>query len=226
MDVPIIHHENPRGRRVGGHRLLDVAGEVRLRPRRANRRSDQLPGRHLEVADQGQRPMPRGLELDLLAVPVGHRPTGGVSFQRLNARHLVAADRVRPVVPLQRGRLEVGVTDRLDLLLKLHWVLLGGVEPIPLLVGLQGGLAEITPHLGHRDRRHDAALHHLIGQFVGRPVSDGPTGLLRGLAGHGQDLDDLLRSELAGGGRTGAHRGGLARWPGARRRGCRGTRCE
>ena len=33
----------------------------------------------------------------------------------------------------------------------------------------------------------------------GRPVSDGSTGLLRGLAGHGQDLDDLLRSELAGG---------------------------
>ena len=41
--------------------------------------------------------------------------------------------------------------------------------------------------------------YDLIGQFAGRPVSDGLTGLLRGLAGHGQDLDDLLRSELAGG---------------------------
>src|SRR5271165_4110223 len=62
--------------------------------------------------------MPRVLELDHLAVPGGHRPTGGVSLQRLQACHLVAADRVRPVVLLQRGRLEVGVTDRLDLLLK------------------------------------------------------------------------------------------------------------
>ena len=105
----------------------------------------------------------------------------------------------RPVVLLQRRRLEVGVADRLDLLLKLHRILLGGVEPIPALVGLQGGLAEVTAHLGHRDRRHDAALDDLIGQFVGRPVSDGPAGLLRGLAGDGQDLGDLLRSELAGG---------------------------
>ena len=35
MDVPIIHHENPRGRRVGGHRLLDVAAKsasVRVGP--------------------------------------------------------------------------------------------------------------------------------------------------------------------------------------------------
>ena len=38
--------------RVGGHRLLDVADEVRLRPRRTDRRRDQLAGRHHEVADQ------------------------------------------------------------------------------------------------------------------------------------------------------------------------------
>ena len=44
-------------------------GEVRLRPRRADRGRDQLAGRHTEVADQGQRPMPRILGLDPLGLP-------------------------------------------------------------------------------------------------------------------------------------------------------------
>ncbi len=93
----------------------------------------------------------------------------------------------------------VRVADRLDLLLKLLRVLLGGVEPIPALVGLQGGLAEVAAHLGRRDRRDDAPLDDLVGQFVGRPVGDGPARLLGGLAGDREDLGDLLRGELARG---------------------------
>src|SRR5512135_3832639 len=54
MAVQVIRYEHPRRTRVNGHRLLDVAGEVGLGTRRADRGSDQLPGRHLEVADQGQ----------------------------------------------------------------------------------------------------------------------------------------------------------------------------
>ena len=50
------------------------------------------------------------------AVPVGHRPIGGVPLQRLDARHLVGADRVRPVILRQSGGLQVGVADRFDLL--------------------------------------------------------------------------------------------------------------
>ena len=82
---------------------------------------------------------------------------------------------------------------------KPHRVLLGGVEPIPALVGLHGGLAEVAAHLGRRDRRDDAPFDDLVGQFVGRPVGDGPAGLLGGLAGDREDLGDLLRGELAGG---------------------------
>ena len=70
MDVQVIHHEHPRTLRVGGHRLLDVAGEVGLRPRRTDRRPEQFPGRHHEVADQAQRPVPLVLELD----PFGTSP--------------------------------------------------------------------------------------------------------------------------------------------------------
>ena len=92
----------------------------------------------------------------------------------------------------------VRVADRLDLLLKLLRVLLGGVQPIPALVGLQGGRAEVAAHLGRRDRRDDAPLDDLVGQFVGRPVGDGPARLLGGLAGDREDLGDLLRGELAG----------------------------
>ena len=85
------------------------------------------------------------------------------------------------------GAAQVRVADRLDLLLKPDRVLLGGVEPIPALVGLHGGLAEVAAHLRGRDRRDDAPLDDLVGQLVGRPVGDGPAGLLGGLAGDRED---------------------------------------
>ena len=202
MNVQVIHHKHPRTVAVGGHRLLDVPDEVLLGPCRTERRSDQLPGRHLEVADQAQSPVPSVLELDQLALPRDHRLAGSRSLQRLQAGHLVHADGVGPLDPLPLGRRQVRLTDRLDLLLKPRGVRLGGVEPVATLVGLQGGLAQVAAHLRRRDRRHDAAPDHLIGQFQGRPVGDRPAGLLGGLAGDGQDLGDLLGSEL--GGSTGA----------------------
>ena len=64
---------------------------------------------------------------------------------------------------------------------------------------LQGGLAQVAAHLGGRDRRHEATLDHLIGQFLGRPVGDRPAGHLGRLAGDGQDWGDLLGGELGGG---------------------------
>ena len=101
--------------------------------------------------------------------------------------------------PLQVRCRALGVADGLDLTGEPLWVLLGGIEPIPTLVGLQGGFAEVAAHLGRRDRRDDAALGGLVGQFVRRPVGDGPAGLLGGLSGDGQDLSDLLGGEFAGG---------------------------
>ena len=203
MDVQVIRDEHPRRSRVGRHRLLDVAGEVGLGSRRADRGNNQFPGRHLEVADQSQRPVPLVLELDPCRLPRDHQLGRGGPLQRLNARHLVDADGVGILGPLQRRRRTVRVADRLDLLLKLHRVLLGGVQPIPALVGLQGGLAEVAAHLGRRDRRDDAPLDDLVGQFVGRPVGDGPARLRGGLAGDREDLGDLLRGELAGSARAG-----------------------
>src|SRR5262249_8352641 len=71
-------------------------------------------------------------------------------------------------------------------------------EPIPFLVWLQVGLTEVTPHLSHRDRWHDAALDDFRDQLTSCPMGDGPTGLRRWFTGDGQDLNDLLGRELAG----------------------------
>ena len=62
MDVQVIHYEHLRRSRVGRYRLLDVAGEVSFGSRRADRGSNQLPGRHLEVADQSSPTTHRRLE--------------------------------------------------------------------------------------------------------------------------------------------------------------------
>ena len=122
-----------------------------------------------------------------------------IAVQRLQAGHLVHADGVRLLGPFQLGCRAVRVTDGRDLLGELLRVLLGGVQPIPTLVGLQGGLPEVAAHLRRRDRGDDAALGDLVGQFVSRPMGDGPAGVLGGLAGDGQDLGDLLGGEFAGG---------------------------
>src|SRR5262245_63980498 len=119
---------------------------------------------------------------------VGHWLTGGGPLQRLQPGHLIGTDRVRVLVLLQGGRLEVGVTNCLDPLLKDYGVLLAGVEPIPFLVRLQVGLTEVTPHLSHRDRWHDAALDDFRDQLTSCPMGDGPTGLRRWFTGDGQDL--------------------------------------
>ena len=59
----------PTPLRIGGHRLLDMAGEIALRPRRTDRRRDHFSDRHHEVPDQAQRAMTGVLELDPLALP-------------------------------------------------------------------------------------------------------------------------------------------------------------
>ena len=127
MDVQVIDHEHPRPLRVGGHRLLDVTGEVGLCPRRTDRRPEQFSGRHHQVADPAQRPVLRVLELDPLALPRDHRLAGGVPFQRLQTGHLVHAHRVGLMGPLLLGRREVRVADPLHLLLKPHGILLSGI---------------------------------------------------------------------------------------------------
>jgi len=127
----------PRG---GRHRLLDVAGGSGLRPRRTDRRRSNSPVAP-HVPDQAQGPFrvySNSISWRFPAI-IG---LVGVPLQRLQARHLVHADRVRPLALLQRGRRKIRVTDGLGLRGELHRVRLGGIEPVPTLVRLQGGLAE------------------------------------------------------------------------------------
>ena len=80
-------------------------GEVLLAPRRLDRRGDHLTRRHLEVPDQALRPVPLVLELHLLDLTRPHRLGRGDPLLRLDARHLVHAHRVNPVLRPSRGRL-------------------------------------------------------------------------------------------------------------------------
>ena len=168
---------HPRGIRVDRPPSARCGWRIRLRSRRPSVESDHSrssPGSCRSESTSRCRSYSNSIRP---ASPRSSASSGG-PLQRLNARHL-DADGLGILVPLQRraprGRCS---TDRLDLLLKLLRVLRGGVQPIPALVGLQGGRAEEAAHLGRRDRRDDAPLDDLVGQFVGRPVGDGPARLL------------------------------------------------
>ncbi len=200
MDVQVIRHEHPR-RAPGRSAIvcsmwLAKSASVRVGPIVGAINSPVVTWKLPIRVNVPCRSYSNSIRAGFPAIIglVGRDP-----FQRLDARHLVHADGMGVLSPLHLRCREVRVADRLDLLLKLLRVLLGGVEPIPALVGLHGGLAEVAAHLGRRDRRDDAPLDDLVGQFVGRPVGDGPAGLLGGLAGDREDLGDLLRGELAGG---------------------------
>ena len=181
--------------------MLDVVGEVGLGPRRSDQRHNELPGRHPEVTDQGQRPVSLVLELNRAGFPAIISLVGAIRSSAwmpvISSTHTVWVSWVRS----QRRRREVCVADRLDLLLKPGRVPLGGVEPIPALVGLHGGLAEVAgPHSWEVEidttmRRLTAwsASSWAVQWVMGRPDFSGE------LAGDREDHCDLLRGELPGG---------------------------
>ena len=67
--VQVVHDEHPARQRVGRHRLLDVRREVRLGPRRPQRRGDDAAAPDLQVGRQAQRPV-----ADVLVLPPWTRP--------------------------------------------------------------------------------------------------------------------------------------------------------
>ena len=149
--VQVVHHKHPACLRVGGNRLLDMPTEILLRPRRTNRRCDHLSEHHMPIPDQAQRAVTRVFEFDPRRLTGLHRHRLRVPLQRLDARHLVHADRVRVVLEVQFRGFQVALADDLDLLLKELRVFLGGVEPVLAAMRLQFGLGQITIDLTGRD---------------------------------------------------------------------------
>ena len=119
-------------------------------------RSNQLPGRHLEVAEWVNIAVSRVLELDFLALHSPRRlgrfaPTpAGPSSRRL----LICASGWFCSNTALGG---VGVTDRLGPASEIALFSVAVWADTASLWGCKVSLTEITPHLGHRDRRHDAA---------------------------------------------------------------------
>ena len=145
----------------------------RLRSASGRAWSNQLPGRHLEVADQVNVPC-RSYSTSIRAGFPGSSASIGRSAPTPECPHLVDANGVgtsrSAPTPAPRGtcrrpsRPASGTAP----------VLLGGVQPIPALVGLQGGRAEEAAHLGRRDRRDDAPLDDLVGPVAGPSSGYGP----------------------------------------------------
>ena len=176
---------------------MDMPTEILLRPRRTDRRCDHLSEHHVPVPGQAQGAVTGVLEFDPCRLTGPHWHGLRVPLQRLDARHLVHADRVRVVLEVQFRGFQIALTDDLDLLLEQQRIFLGGVEPILAAMGLQFGLGQITVDLTGRDRRHDAAMDEFVGEFSPGPLVNRPARLACRFTGHGQNLRDLFGGEFA-----------------------------
>src|SRR6516225_7060122 len=118
VDVQVVHDEDPRRLRVRRHRLGHVPDEVSFRTRRPQGGRQQVAGDDMEVRDQRRRAMPLVLELPTFHLTGLRRQGGGHALQRLQAGHLVRADRMRVLLRVQARRLLVTSAHGLDLLLE------------------------------------------------------------------------------------------------------------
>src|SRR5665811_21970 len=172
MGVQVIDHEHVSRFGVRRDRLFDVRDEVFLRARRPQRRADDLPGDHMEVADQRQRPVAFVLELPAFRPPRLHRQRWADPPQSLDAGHLVDADGVGVMVVVQLRSIEVAGADHLHLRLEHFGVFLLGVQPVTALMRLQLRLAQVATDLRRGDRGDDASEDGFVGEFGQGPVSN------------------------------------------------------
>jgi hypothetical protein len=136
MDVQPIHNKNPASVWRCRYRLLDVRGKVLFRPRRPNRRRQELPGGHLKIADEGLGPMPDVFVFWSFHQAGQHGTRGMRPLQRLYAGLLICTHDMDPL-GLQGLRLVIqrahGPHVGIELLGSLGAVM---VEPIPALMRL------------------------------------------------------------------------------------------
>jgi hypothetical protein len=150
---------------------------------------------HIPVAEQAQRPVSLVFVFDPDRPPGLHRDRLGDPLQGLNARHLIHGYGVDMLLKIQPRGLQIGLANDLDLLLEDLGIFLFGVEPILAAMWLQFGLNQIPADLANRNGGHYRPMDNFICQFALGPAIDRPSGLIRRLAGHGQNLRDLLGGE-------------------------------
>ena len=172
MRIQIVRHEHPSRVRVGLDRVKNVPQEIFFGTRRADGRSDHLSLHDVPISNQTQRAVTRVFELDSRRLAGFHRDRLGITFQGLNASHLVHAYRVRIVPEIQFRSLQVSVANRPYLLVEHLGILLRAVEPVLAAMWLEIGLGQIAIYLTGGDRLDNATLNCLVGQLPAGPRFD------------------------------------------------------
>lgn len=102
----LIDDEPPFGLGIGFHGGAKVTDKIVLGAGVAHRGANDLSRGHLEVGDQGLRPMAHVFELLGFRFARRHRAGGMEPFQRLDAGFLVGADHMDPVL-MEFSRLRI-----------------------------------------------------------------------------------------------------------------------
>lgn len=133
----VVGHEYPAGLGVGRDRLPDVGRKVGFASRLLHGRGDHFAGRHLEVADERLRAVPKVFRLAFFDLSGAGGLGRGDGLERLNAGLLIDAHRMDSLIfpPLRRG--SISRTHRAYLLLEDRRVFRIGVEPVATLVRLK-----------------------------------------------------------------------------------------
>ncbi len=94
---------------------------------------------------------------------------GGASFIGLQARHFVNANGVRVELVVKLWRIQIGLANKLDLLLKQFGILLGRVAPILTAVWFEINFSKDSIHVAGGYGIEQVAFLRLVGQLLPGP---------------------------------------------------------
>ena len=152
-----MSRSGPRRRPIRGHRGRDVVDEIRLRTREIDGRAEQLSGGDLQVRRQTLGARAALFKLPPFDLSRFHRLGRMLTFQGLDAGHLIDAHGVLALL-IALGCLLIAITHLLHLLGK-HLRIVGlGVEPIAALMGFEiARLLKNAPLVGARSTAQSRA---------------------------------------------------------------------
>jgi hypothetical protein len=153
MRVELIGDEDPDRLWVCLDGPGDVSDEVGFGAGGSQAGRDDLTGRHIQIGDQAEGPMPFIFEFLSFDMTRQHRQGRMKSLEGLDAGHLIGAHHMRPLLS-KRGGGFIDLTDGADLFGQLSGIVGRWSEPVPLAMGLQSAhLLKIVPPCGEKSAR-------------------------------------------------------------------------
>ena len=150
--------ENPARRGVGGNRVLNVFGKVFVVTCLGDRWYKDLPLDDMPVPRDANRTMSPVLKFFLSHSAWLGRLGFGASFLGLQAGHFVNANGVRIQLVIKLWRVQIGLANQLDLLLKQFGILLRRVTPILAFVRPEIDCSKDSIHVICGNGIHQATL--------------------------------------------------------------------